>query len=150
VKQHVRNYSVLIGRGGEARLAPFYDMASVLGFVTRANLPAATLAMRIGGELAALAIGGSHWDDQARQMRMDPVALCDRVLALARRVPDAIEAAGARVLSADDLPRAGVERLVTRIASRSRQCARELGDEESDITCPWPTRGDKRYDPLYP
>ena len=124
---HVRNYSVLIGRGGEARLAPFYDMASVLGFVTRANLPAAKLAMRIGGELAALAVGRSHWDDQARQMRMDPMILCDRVLALARRVPAAIEAAGARVLSADDLPRAGVERLVTRIAARARQCARALG-----------------------
>ena len=123
---HARNYSVLIGSGGEARLAPFYDVASVLGCVARTKLPAAKLAMRIGGELAALTIGRSHWDDQARQMHMDPVALGERVLALARRVPDAVQAACARVLSTDDLPSADVERLVARIAARARQCVREF------------------------
>jgi len=83
----VRNDPVLIGRGGEARLAPFYEVASVLGFVTRVELPAAKLAKRIGGELAVLASGRSQRDDQARQVHIDPVASCDRVVAMARRAP---------------------------------------------------------------
>lgn len=40
----LRKCSVPIGRGGEARMASFHDVAAVLGLVTRVKLAAANLA----------------------------------------------------------------------------------------------------------
>src|ERR1035437_9306060 len=46
---HAKNYALLLGGGGAVRLAPVYDLASILPYQT-VDLQKAKLAMKIGGE----------------------------------------------------------------------------------------------------
>lgn len=52
--------------GGDARLAPFYDLSSSLPYAPR-QLFRVTLAMRIGGEYGIQRIG-RHWERLARDI----------------------------------------------------------------------------------
>lgn len=61
------NYSVLIGRGGELRLAPLYDIASFLPYVGH-GLRKLKLAMKIGGTYRLREIGVHAWDKLAKEL----------------------------------------------------------------------------------
>lgn len=53
--------------GGDARLAPFYDLSSSLPYTPR-QLFRVKLAMRIGGEYGIQRIGRRHWERLARDV----------------------------------------------------------------------------------
>ena len=62
---HAKNYSLLMAAGRSVRLAPLYDVASILPYGDT-DLHKAKLAMKIGGEYQLLLIGLRHWQKLAR------------------------------------------------------------------------------------
>jgi serine/threonine-protein kinase HipA len=83
---HAKNYGLLIGPGGSARLAPFYDLASALPYPGM-NPLRLRLAMKIGGEYGLRAIGRRHWERLAREISLEPEKLVTRVREAARSLP---------------------------------------------------------------
>ena len=119
---HAKNYSVLLA-GGQARLAPLYDVASALPYDDM-YVPKLRMAMRVGGEYRLDEIGGRHWRRLAEQLGLDPDRLIRRIDDLAVRTPEGFSsAATADAVSAldSDLP----ARLLDRVAARASRC-REL------------------------
>ncbi len=59
---HGKNLSLLIEPEGQVRLAPFYDMASMLPYGDHIGERELRMSMKIGGEYHRHAIGPRHWD----------------------------------------------------------------------------------------
>jgi serine/threonine-protein kinase HipA len=120
---HAKNYSLLIAPG-RVRLAPLYDLASVLPY-PRFDLKEARLAMKIGGQYRVQRIGLAEWRRLAADLTLDPTTLIDRIVSMARSIPD-------RALQiARDMKKAGlkhdvIDRLATRLAARARLSLTQL------------------------
>lgn len=121
---HAKNYSVLHGPGGRVRLAPLYDVASVLPY-DRFNVEGLKLAMKIGGTYRIRDIGAAHWRRLARDLRLDPQAVLTRVRELARDLPehttDVCEDCRASGLTHDI-----IDRLEGALANWAGRCARSV------------------------
>jgi serine/threonine-protein kinase HipA len=120
---HAKNYSLLIG-SGTIRLAPLYDVASILpydGF----DLQKIKLAMKIGGEYKLAQIGLRQWQKFAREIRIDADELIDRLTAMTKQLPDEVSAvcAGAR---AQGLKSILIDRLAEQLVARAGTCRRLL------------------------
>lgn len=120
---HAKNYSLLLS-GDQVRLAPLYDIASVLPYRGVDELKLTT-AMKLGGEYRFKAHSGRTWPKVARELGLDVDHVVGRVAHLAAVAPDMLRDAGAseevrRLRS--PLPR----RLVDSVATRARRCARLL------------------------
>jgi serine/threonine-protein kinase HipA len=86
---HGKNYSVLISGGPRVRLAPLYDVASLLPY--EQYEPYKTkLSMKIGGEYRLRDIGVRQWRKLAKEARLDEGRLIDRVREMVVRMPDEI------------------------------------------------------------
>jgi serine/threonine-protein kinase HipA len=87
---HAKNYSILHAPGPQLRLAPLYDLISVLPYphLTSGH---DTLAMSIGGEHRIPAITGDHWRTLARSIDINEDALTDRILKLGREISSVVE-----------------------------------------------------------
>jgi serine/threonine-protein kinase HipA len=120
---HAKNYSLLLA-GRQVRMAPLYDVASVLPY-DGMYLPRLRMAMRIGGEDRIERISGRHWRRLAEANRLDPDETLARVDALAARIPgcfaDVVEDPAVRALGSG-LP----ERLVERVGARAARCRSAL------------------------
>lgn len=88
---HAKNYSILIA-GGQVRLAPLYDVASVLPYPKRIPLREAKLAMRIGREYSVWKIGRRHWERLAEEAGMESAAVLDRVRSIIAAIPERLAA----------------------------------------------------------
>lgn len=114
---HAKNYSLLLA-GGQARLAPLYDIASALPYgVHERKL---RLAMKIGDDYRVHPVRNA-WPRAARDLGLDEEIAVERVRNLARRVPDAFsEAAGEPevVELGSSLP----ARLTDLVAERATRC----------------------------
>ncbi len=84
---HAKNYSILIGGGELVRLAPFYDIASILAYPA-IDPQQVKLAMKIGDQYRLRDIGISQWRKLAADVRTDADALVDRARAMATELPD--------------------------------------------------------------
>ena len=84
---HAKNYSVLIGAGGLVRLAPLYDVASILAY-PEFDPQKAKLAMKIGDEYRLRDVGLSQWRKLAANVRVDADALVARARAMTAELPD--------------------------------------------------------------
>lgn len=111
---HPRNYTVHIGAGGAATLAPLYDVSSALALDQVPDVGNLRLAMAIGGATRLGDITHAAWETQARTLRLDVgrvrqeiTGLCDRIIA---ELPNVAEGAG--------VDPAFAERFVTRIGER--------------------------------
>ena len=125
VDLHSKNYSVLVGTGGNVRLAPLYDLASILPY-TDMNLQKAKLAMKIGGEYLLRNIRRYHWKKMAAELRLDPGALIHRIDSLARQLPELAEKIRQQLLK-EGLEHKILGRLTASISERSTQCRKILG-----------------------
>lgn len=85
---HAKNYSVLLGGGGMVRLAPLYDISSILPYPNIVSPKKAKLAMKIGDEYRLRYIGLSDWRKLAANVRVDEDMLIDRIRAMATELPD--------------------------------------------------------------
>ena len=84
---HAKNYSLLLGARGAVRLAPLYDLASMLPYSTL-ELRRVNLAMKMGGEYLVRNIGLRHWQRVATQLRLRPESLIEDIRAMASALPD--------------------------------------------------------------
>lgn len=119
---HAKNYSLLL-QGGQARLAPFYDIASGLPYGDHEKK--LRLAMKIGGDYQ-LNPYRNRWPDAARDLGLPAEEVVDRARALARTVGDAFADAAKEpevTALASSLP----GKLTDIIASRAKRCAQLLG-----------------------
>lgn len=87
---HAKNYSILIGAAGGIRLAPLYDVASILPYDDFDPMRV-RLAMKIGGKYRLRDISPRSWDKVADELRLDRGALSQRIRAMADALPAAAE-----------------------------------------------------------
>ncbi|OHV39364.1 MULTISPECIES: type II toxin-antitoxin system HipA family toxin [Pseudofrankia] len=120
---HAKNYSVLLA-GAQARLAPLYDVASVLAY-DDVYLPKLRLAMRIGGEYRVAAIYGRHWRRFATANGLDPDEIIARARRIIERAPDAF-ATVATAPSVQVLDSGLPSRLADRVAQAAQARGRAL------------------------
>jgi serine/threonine-protein kinase HipA len=121
---HAKNYSLLITGGPRVRLAPFYDLASILPY-DEFDLHKVKLAMKIGGEYELLNIGLRQWQKLAQEIRTDADALTNRLRTMAEQLPDAISQASASARE-EGLDTAIIDRLATRLTERAKECTHLL------------------------
>jgi serine/threonine-protein kinase HipA len=117
---HAKNYSLLIGAGGRIRLAPLYDVASVLPY-PGIDIHRVKLSMKLGGEYRFRNIHLRHWQKLAEELRVDPGELVHRVDDLARQladhVPDIV-----RRMTEEGLSHPLIPRLADALTSRAAAC----------------------------
>lgn len=85
---HAKNFSLLHAGNGRARLAPIYDVASVLPYAPQVQFQDVKLAMKIGGEYRLSEIGIRHWAKFADENRIDFDHVRSRITAVADQLPD--------------------------------------------------------------
>ena len=117
---HAKNYSLLIGGAGQVRLAPLYDIASILPY-DEYDLHKVKLSMKIGGEYGILDIRRRHIERLAKDAKLPAHTVVERLKSLAERLPDAVSDE-ARVAAADGLNSHIIDRLVSRMAQRATTC----------------------------
>jgi len=122
---HAKNYALLLGGRGEVRLAPFYDVASILPY-RNVNLAKAKLAMKIGGEYRLRNIGLRQWRRLAADLRIQEDALIARVQAMAAGLPDLI-ADTRKEVEAAGLNHPVLRTLANRLTTRAKNCLTILG-----------------------
>jgi serine/threonine-protein kinase HipA len=122
---HANNYSLLLS-GPDVRLAPLYDVASILPY-DEVDLRKAKLAMKIGGEYKVSQIGLRQWQKFAREVRADVGQLVEVLISMAKQLPDEVTAARSRARE-EGLNNALIERLSTQLIDRAQECRRLLGD----------------------
>lgn len=121
---HAKNYSLLLGRNGVVRLAPFYDLASILPYPA-VNMNKAKLAMKIGGEYRLRNIGLRNWQKLAAELRFEETKLIERVRTMARDLPDHVTTIQKQI-EADGLSHTTITRLCEGLKARAVDCQRLL------------------------
>ncbi len=119
---HAKNYALLLGSGGAVRLAPLYDLASILPYQT-VDMQKAKLAMKIGGEYRLKNIGLRNWKKFALDLRLQGDWLIERIRAMASSLPDHA-ATIQNELEAAGLLHGTITRLARRLKARASSCQR--------------------------
>lgn len=121
---HAKNYSLLIGAGPRIRLAPLYDLASILPY-DEFDLRRVKLAMKIGGEYALDHISIRQWQKLARELRLDADAMIASLRVMAEEILAQIGAVKSQAAK-DGLAGEAVDRLVERLTGRITTCLSDL------------------------
>ena len=122
---HARNFSVLIGAGGDARLAPLYDLASALPYPGH-YAPRLKLAMKVGGEARLGYIRVRHWERFAADLGLPPEEVLGICGSVAAEVPDRF-AEIAKAARSEGSGHAVVDRLERALVENARACLNALG-----------------------
>lgn len=117
---HAKNYSLLLS-GRQVRLAPLYDVASVLPY-PEFEIRELKSAMRIGREYRLEWISGKHWRRLADELRLDQDAVIGRVAELAEQVPDCFARAGAED-QIRDIESSMPTKILETVGERASRCA---------------------------
>jgi len=117
---HAKNYSLLHGAGGQVRLAPLYDLSSVLPYDSY-DLRKIKLAMKVGGRYLLDHVGVRQWEALAKELRLDREDLLRSLEAKAIIAPDAIRQTLAQI-RAEGLKDAIFDRLADRLVERAQAC----------------------------
>jgi serine/threonine-protein kinase HipA len=126
---HAKNYALLLGGGGAVRLAPVYDLASILPYQT-VDLLKAKLAMKIGGEYRLRNIGLRHWKKFAVDLRLQEGWLIERIRAMAASLPDQAATVQNELVTAG-LLHDTITRLSRRLKARASSCQKLLPGSDS-------------------
>lgn len=116
---HAKNYAMLIAAGGQARLAPLYDVASALPYDF--DFKKLRMAMKIGGVYPLSNIGPRQWTKFAAEVRAPAKEVIDQCLALTERLPEAASAAADKV-RAEGLDHLIIVRLADLWTKRAAHC----------------------------
>lgn len=95
---HGKNYSMLY-RGGERRLAPFYDLVCTLAWPELSKTP----AMKIGGSASLDVFTAAPWQKMAKEARLGWPMIRERMEALCRQVIEALEGPSLRGVTAGEM-----------------------------------------------
>jgi serine/threonine-protein kinase HipA len=118
---HAKNYSLLITGGPRVRLAPLYDIASILPYDRQFDFRKVKLAMKVGGEYKLRDIGLRQWQKLAHEIRIDSEELVASLRAMARQLPDEVNAACTRART-EGLDNPIVDRLAATLIDRAVAC----------------------------
>jgi serine/threonine-protein kinase HipA len=114
---HAKNYALLIDAGGRIRLAPLYDVASVLPYPD-INIEKAKVSMKIGGEYRLRNIQPRHWRKLAAELKLDPDKTLRRVSELAGQLADHVSTVKQQMVS-EGLKHPIIPRLAEAVAKRA-------------------------------
>jgi serine/threonine-protein kinase HipA len=120
---HAKNFSLLLS-GPYIRLAPLYDIASILPY-EEFDARKVKLAMKIGGEYNLSQIGLRQWLKFAQETRLDANEIIGRLISMARQLPDDVADAAQRARQ-EGLNSDIIERLAARMIGRARHCEQTL------------------------
>lgn len=120
---HAKNYSVLHARGPQLRLAPLYDIITILPY-PQLTYGMNKLAMAIGEERLISAIAGSHWRTLADEIGIRGDVLLERVANLAVAIPRAVDRLNAT--HASDETAHILSRLSQQVVSHCQRCLQRL------------------------
>ncbi|SCB55043.1 serine/threonine-protein kinase HipA [Bradyrhizobium shewense] len=121
---HAKNYSLLLASGSNVRLAPLYDVASILPYKD-IDMRKVKLAMKVGGEYKLDQIGLRQWQKFARETRVDAEKLIAQLITMAHQIPNLVTTIQARTKK-EGLENAVIERLAGVLSSRAKDCERIL------------------------
>jgi serine/threonine-protein kinase HipA len=121
---HGKNYSLLIGSEGRVRLAPLYDVASVLPYPD-IDIEKAKLSMKLGGQYRLGNIGVREWRKLAEELRRDPDVLVQRVEDFAQQLGGHVSAVKSR-MTGEGFAHPLIGRLADSLAARSVACRKIL------------------------
>lgn len=82
---HAKNYALLHTDTDRVRLAPLYDVGSILPY-DRFDPRRAKLAMKVGGKYRLRDIGEAEWRKLAKELRLDEGTVLDRVHAMKKDI----------------------------------------------------------------
>lgn len=119
---HAKNYSFLLS-GSEVRLAPLYDISSVLPYPNIAQQKI-KLGMKFGADYS-LDARSSTWPTLARALGINEAALRDRARHLISTAPDAF-ATAANLLEVKALSTKLPTKLKDAVAKRAKKCAEQV------------------------
>lgn len=122
---HAKNFSLLLS-DSKVRLAPLYDVASILPY-DEFDMRKIKLAMKIGGEYKLDQIGLRQWQKFAREARVNADELIASLASMAKQLPDEVNAARVRARG-DGLNEAVIERLAAQLVERASECQRMFSD----------------------
>ena len=123
---HAKNYSLLISGGPRVRLAPLYDVASLLPY-PQFDPWRTRLSMKIGGEYRLRDVRLAEWVKLARDVRMDAGGLVSRISAMAARLPDEVSALTAKA-RAEGLDPPIIGTLMAALIERAAACGKLLDE----------------------
>ena len=120
---HAKNFSMLIGPHGRGRLAPLYDVASILPY--DADLRRLKMATKIGWKYVLDEVHSRHWAKFATEARLPSADVIDMGSTMAQMLP----AAFAQIVDdarANGLDHPIQQRMIEVLNARSEHCARIL------------------------
>jgi serine/threonine-protein kinase HipA len=121
---HAKNYALLVGAQSRVRLAPLYDLASILPY-PEFNDQRIKLSMKIGGEYRLRDIGQRQWRKLATEVRRDPESLVQRARAVTDHVADNVVNVANRMAD-EGITHPNVSRLKDALTARAIQCRKIL------------------------
>jgi len=122
---HAKNYSLLIAARGQVRLAPLYDVASILPYPHMYDARTLKLAMRIGSKYRMAEISRRDWMRLAEQVRVDPEQVVNDIRRMADELPDRLSTIAREALRTG-LDRSRTDRLTRILVERAGECRTSL------------------------
>lgn len=118
---HAKNYSILIGAGGTAKMAPLYDLmcAAIYPNVDQ------SLPQGIAGRFAAAELNGTDWRNFAEEVGLSGASTVRRVRELAATVEINCEAVAADMSAVAGDPSRVLERIVHEVKKRCGRILRQ-------------------------
>ena len=121
---HAKNYALLIGSESRVRLAPLYDVASVLPYPD-IDIDRVKMSMKLGGEYCLRNIRLYHWRKLAEELRRDPDAMIQRLDEFARHLADLVPAIRVR-MTEEGLSHPIIATLADALTARAVACREVL------------------------
>lgn len=119
---HAKNFSLLIAGGGQVRLAPSYDLISILPYAR--DPKQVRLAMKIGGDYLLWKIGKDHWEKAAAEWTLDPRQVFERIVQMVLVMPEAVRDVGETIEVPHQAEKAFLRKLMNSIRERAEACRR--------------------------
>jgi len=118
---HAKNYGFLLARKNQVRLAPLYDLSSVLPYSREIQFQKAKLAMKIGGEYKLAKVGPHQWEKAAKEWKLKHKEVVTRIVDLASALPPAAEKIASEMPTTPFLTQ-----LVDCFRTRAKACLQEF------------------------
>lgn len=127
---HAKNYSILIGGAGRTRLAPIYDLASLLPYAD-IDLMKIKLAMKLGGKYRIQDITARNWFKLSEELHLDKDEVLQRVCTMAKKLPAEADAIRKELAKAG-MKHPVIERLAEALGDHAGNCVRLLSEANSE------------------
>lgn len=126
---HAKNFGILWGAGSYMRLAPLYDVNSILPYVrpwgNQFDAQRVRLSMRIGGHYALDSMQLRHIERMADECKIAPSKVIREFTALVTAMPAAVNRVGSNLLE-QGAPSAFLDRMATGLREHCEQWASRL------------------------